>query len=99
MRILLINNGGGGIFQLLPGLDKSKALEPFIAARHSTCAEIWVQAANFEYLKADTTAELEKNLMKFIETDSDKPIVLEVFTSLENNKLAYDLYYNQLKKQ
>lgn len=99
MRILLINNGGGGIFQLLPGLDKSKALEPFIAARHSACAEIWVQAANFEYLKAENTAELEKNLMKFIETDSDKPIVLEVLTSPENNKLAYDLYYNQLKKQ
>jgi len=99
MRILLINNGGGGIFQLLPGLDKSKALEPFIAAQHSTCAKDWVQAADFEYLKAETAVELEKNLMKFIETDSDKGIVLEVFTSPENNKSAFNSYYNQLKKQ
>lgn len=98
LRILLINNGGGGIFHLLPGLDKSVALNPFIAAQHDATAEKWVAAAGFEYLKAGNETELQQALTKFVAAESLKPIVLEVFTSSENNKSVSDLYYQQLKK-
>lgn len=99
LRILLINNGGGGIFHLLPGLDKSEALEQYITAQHNTSAEAWVHAAGFHYQKAENAADLEKNLPAFIADNSDKAIVLEVFTTPEINKSAFKSYYHQLKKQ
>jgi len=98
LRILLINNGGGGIFHLLPGLDKSNALNPFIAAQHDSSAEKWVFAAGFEYLKASNETELHQALPVFVASESSKPIVLEVFTSSEVNKSVSNLYYQQLKK-
>jgi len=97
-RIILINNGGGGIFQLLPGLDKSEALSPFIAANHHESAENWVSAAGFSYLKADNETELKKNLAEFVSPSYGKSIVLEVFTNADTNKSASDLYYKKLKK-
>ncbi|MDD4920891.1 MAG: 2-succinyl-5-enolpyruvyl-6-hydroxy-3-cyclohexene-1-carboxylic-acid synthase [Bacteroidales bacterium] len=99
LRILLINNGGGGIFNLLPGLDKSEALGPYIAAQHNSSAEGWVHAAGFGYLKAENTSQLEKSLSEFVVAKSDRAIVLEVFTSPNINKSAFNSYYHLLKKQ
>ncbi|MFA7044037.1 MAG: 2-succinyl-5-enolpyruvyl-6-hydroxy-3-cyclohexene-1-carboxylic-acid synthase [Bacteroidales bacterium] len=99
LRILLINNGGGGIFNLLPGLDKSEALESFIAARHHTGAEGWVKAAGFKYLKAENRTDLVNALAEFVVPNSDQAMVLEVFTDAETNKAAFTSYYHQLKKQ
>jgi len=98
LRILLINNGGGGIFHLLPGLDQSDALNPFIAAQHDSSSEKWVAAAGFEYLSASTEAELQQALSDFVALESSKPMVLEVFTSAEINKSVSYLYNKQLKK-
>jgi len=98
LRIILINNGGGGIFQLLPGLDKSEALEPFVAARHNSSAEKWVEAAGFHYLKAENETDLKKQLPEFVTAQSEKVIVLEVFTSTEINQATFKLYNQQLKK-
>jgi len=99
LRILLINNGGGGIFHLLPGLDKSNALNPFIAAQHDSSAEKWVFAAGFEYLKASNETELHEALSVFVASESSKPIVMEVFTSSEVNKSVSNFYYQQLKNK
>jgi len=99
LRILLINNGGGGIFHLLPGLEKSDALDKFISANHTNSAEKWVNAAGITYLKASNSLELEKALSEFIGKDSDYPIVLEVITSTEINKSTYKEYYHSLKIQ
>lgn len=99
LRILLINNGGGGIFHLLPGLNESEALEPYIAAQHHTSAEDWVHAAGFKYLKASNAADLENNLPEFVTAGSDQAIVMEIFTSPDINKSAFKSYHHQLKKQ
>jgi len=98
LRILVINNGGGGIFHLLPGLDKSESLDPFVAARHHSSAEKWVEAAGFHYLKAENEADLKKKLPEFVSEQSNKAMVLEVFTSTEINRTVFKSYYQQLKK-
>jgi len=98
LRILLINNGGGGIFHLLPGLEQSNALNPFIAAQHDFTAEKWIYAAGFDYLKASNETELHQTLPAFVASESLKPIVLELFTSVEVNKSVSNLYYQKLKK-
>ena len=42
LRILLLNNGKGGIFNMLPGLEQSAARDKFVAAAHETSAEAFV---------------------------------------------------------
>ena len=99
LRILLVNNGGGGIFHLLPDLDKAEALEEYVSAHHETTAEGWVQAAGLKYLKAETMETLHSALTLFTKPSNEKAMVLEVFTTPENNKSTSDNYYNKLKHQ
>lgn len=98
LRILLINNGGGGIFHLLPELDQSPALDAYVAARHKRSAEPWVKAAGLGYLRATNLEELEKNLSQWGSMESSTHMVLEVFTDTSANLSAHRTYYQQLKK-
>ena len=47
LRIMLVNNGGGEIFHLLPGLNKAESLDDHISYRHNTVAKEWAQAMFF----------------------------------------------------
>lgn len=85
LRIMVINNGGGGIFHQLEGLTLSNELEAFMAAKHHDSVEKWVEAAGLTYLKATTADELNDRLSRFLQTDTGTGMVLEVIT---NTKLA-----------
>ena len=98
LHILLINNGGGGIFNLLPGLEKAKSLN-FVSANHSYEAKGWVKAAGLDYLCADSYSSLDSVLNEFVRLDRGKGIVLEIFTTTENNRIASNKYYQLIKKQ
>lgn len=98
LRILLINNGGGGIFHLLPGLNQSESLENHVAAGHKTSAQKWALAAGLKYLSASNKNDLNNHLKEFTqETPLGCSILLEVFTDMETSKLAFQEYYHQLK--
>jgi 2-succinyl-5-enolpyruvyl-6-hydroxy-3-cyclohexene-1-carboxylate synthase len=98
LRILLINNRGGAIFHLLPGMNKSAALPQYIAAGHDSDARLWAEAAGLSYLSAKDPHELDLALPQFVSAEAGKPLVLEVFTEIELNKQASDSYYAQFKK-
>lgn len=98
LRILLTNNGGGSIFHLLPGMDKSPALPQYIGAGHSSNALMWAAAAGLSYLTARNIGELNLVLPEFVSAESDKPIIFEVFTHIEANKYASVTYQTQFKK-
>ncbi len=98
LRILLINNGGGGIFHQLEGLDLSPSLEAYVAANHNRSAEKWVESAGLIYLKATNLTELNEQLTVFMRSNSESGIVLEVMTTPENNKKAMQLYQNGIKQ-
>lgn len=98
LRILLINNRGGAIFHLLPGMSKSAALPRYIAAGHHSDARLWAEAAGLSYLCAKDSGELNRALSEFVSAEADRPLLLEVFTEIEFNKLVSDTYYAQFKK-
>ena len=89
LRILLLNNGCGAIFNQLPGLDKSAARNRFVAAEHHTSASGICQQNNVLYLSANNTAELEAGLEELFKTQSDRPILLEVFTSAQTDEKTF----------
>lgn len=97
LRILLNNNGGGGIFHTLPGLNRSEALDGFVAAAHTTEARTWAEQRGFLCLTARNTEELQQQLPLFMNHKGDRPVLLEVFTSMEENSKHIASYYQQLK--
>lgn len=91
-RVLLLNNGGGVIFQSLPGLKDSTAQQTLISAQHHTTACGICQQNNVAYLSAHDEEELENNMNRFVNNNFDRPVVFEVFTSPEQDEQAMNEY-------
>lgn len=85
LRILVNNNGCGGIFHNLPGLNQSGAIDGYIAASHNMSARAWAESTGFIYLSASNKTELEENMKLFLKEDSDTPILLEAFTPITSS--------------
>lgn len=91
-RVLLLNNGGGVIFQSLPGLKDSTAQQTLISAQHHTTAWGICQQNNVAYLSARDEIELENNMNRFVNDNFDRPVVFEVFTSQQQDEQAMNEY-------
>ena len=92
LSILLLNNGGGGIFHQLPGLELSPYRDSAIAAQHTTSAEGICQTHDIVYLSARNEKELYENLDKFFNSE-EGPVLLEVFTNAEEDAQVLKDYY------
>jgi len=97
LRILLINNGGGGIFHLLPVLNETPSLTQYVAATHNTEAKDWAIAAGFQYLSANDKDRLNESLIEFTSQSAERSILLEVQTDIEVSKYVFKQYYQGLK--
>ena len=94
-RILLLNNGKGGIFNMLPGLEQSPARNKFVAAEHHTSAEGICQQNHVVYLKATNMEEVQKGIDTLLFIVSDHPVLLEVFTDAAQDEQAFRIYYEK----
>lgn len=97
LRILLINNGGGGIFHLLPGLNQATSLKEYVSAEHNIQARNWALAAGLNYLSAESREELKKNLKAFTDTKTNQSVLLEISINMEISKKTFQEYYHKLK--
>ena len=95
VRIVIINNSGGGIFKIIPGPKKSTALKYF-ETPHCLTAEHLCVMFGFEYSTAHNLKSLKEEVVGFYDK-SDKPKVLEVFTPSDLNDLVLKEYINNLK--
>lgn len=89
MRIMLINNQRGAIFGMLPGLDRSPAHKPLIAAGHNATAEGICSQYGMEYYRATDTPSLEEGIRLLTSGVHDRPVVLEVLTDADTDAVAY----------
>lgn len=87
VRILLINNNGGGEFKINT-IHLQTDVSRFIAAdNHFKNAKAWVEDNGFIYYSAKTKEELNVLTDIFVRP-SDKPIIVEVFAEAENQRIA-----------
>lgn len=94
-KIILINNGGGGIFRILPGHQETKIFNTFFETSHCLTAEQLAKMYGFEYSIASDEASLSGSL-KAMYAQNDKPSILEVFTpTLQNDKILLQ-YFKEL---
>ena len=85
LRILLLNNGGGGIFSQLPGLEVSPARDKMVAAGHATHAEGCCSQHGVEYRAAYNSEDLYSGITWLVQSNSDRPLLLEVVTDIERD--------------
>jgi len=99
LRILLLNNGGGGIFRQLKGLEKSAARDVLVAAAHHTSAEGICRQNDVVYLSAHTLQQLQAAMPQLLIDDSPRPVLLEVFTDADTDALTLSTYLDSLSHQ
>lgn len=95
-RVLLLNNGKGGIFNMLPGLDQSPARDRLVAAEHQTSAEGICAQNAVAYRKAEHTIAMQEGINWLLQTDSETPLLLEVFTNAVVDAQEIKRYYASL---
>ena len=96
-RILLLNNGCGGIFNMLSGLEASPARDNIVAAEHHTSAEGICRQNDIVYLRADGPHDLHRAIDTLLYKESDRPVLLEVFTTADEDEQVLKDYYKSLK--
>lgn len=79
-RILLLNNGKGGIFDMLPGLEQSPARDKYVSAEHPAKAEGICQQNNVGYRRAENMEQMRQGIDWLLTTESEHPMLLEVLT-------------------
>lgn len=94
-KIIIINNGGGGIFRILPGHQENKTFHTFFETAHCLTAEHLAKMYNFDYKKASDHNSLNSELDAFFASDSR--VILEIFTPTRTNDLVLDQYFSSLK--
>ena len=77
LRILLLNNGGGAIFQQLKGLEQSPACPRLVAATHHATAEGICHQNDIYYQLVTQSADLPSALDLLLHADLSRPMVLE----------------------
>jgi 2-succinyl-5-enolpyruvyl-6-hydroxy-3-cyclohexene-1-carboxylate synthase len=98
LRIILINNAGGGIFKIIAGPDTSKQSNEYFVAQHHHTAEGICQAFNMHYSSVDTLEVLAEKMSDFYTYSTDnRPKLLEIFTPSELNPEALNDFFHQLK--
>ena len=91
-KIILINNGGGGIFRILPGHQETETFNVFFETSHCLTAEHLAKMYQLDYTTASDEATLKRGLSQLYK-QNEKPMILEVFTpTRENDKLLNDYF-------
>lgn len=94
-KIILLNNGGGGIFRILPGHEDTPVFNTFFETSHCLTAEHLAKMYGFEYSIASDEASLENSLDAFY-SQNEKPCILEIFTPTRENDRILLQYFKEL---
>ncbi|MRX41164.1 2-succinyl-5-enolpyruvyl-6-hydroxy-3-cyclohexene-1-carboxylic-acid synthase [Flavobacterium sp. LC2016-23] len=94
-KIILINNGGGGIFRILPGHEEKPVFNTYFETSHHLTAEHLAKMYQLNYFTATDEESLVKNIKSFY-VANDAPCILEVFTPTFENDVILKQYFKEL---
>ncbi len=99
LRILLLNNSGGGIFERFDGLRQSTARERLVMACHHTSAYGICQSYGICYRSATDSSTLAADIQWLTSEEDNGPRLLEMVTSSAMDQQAIILIENFIKNQ
>lgn len=95
-KVMVLNNGGGGIFRIIDGAKDETELERYFEAHHSHRAEQLAVRYGLRYVAVHNNEDLQKTLPAWLDDDSG-PSILEVFTPRHDNDRVLKQYFRKLK--
>jgi 2-succinyl-5-enolpyruvyl-6-hydroxy-3-cyclohexene-1-carboxylate synthase len=95
-RIIVINNGEGNIFRIIPGPSTTNAVDEFISTMHNKNCEHIAKHFGFSYFKVEDEESLLRTLDNFFKPET-KPKLLEIDTKDLQNADVLKNYYRFLK--
>ncbi len=93
VRILLCNNNGGMEFKFGNLYNKTDVGTYIAADNHFRNSEGWSKTNGFEYIRVTTKEEYLNAIKRFV-SPSTKPIILEIFTTPEDEREAGNIHSN-----
>jgi 2-succinyl-5-enolpyruvyl-6-hydroxy-3-cyclohexene-1-carboxylate synthase len=88
LRIVVLNNHGGGIFRLLDGPAGQPELEDYFETRQRNKAELTAKDTGLTYFYCHTMDELHKHLPSFFDLSGGAKL-LEIETDPQTNAEVY----------
>ena len=91
-KIIVINNGGGGIFRILPGAKNVDHFETYFETEHELSAESLCTMFGLNYSKATDLNELNQELEMFFNTSNSAQLLEIVTPSKVNDQVLNDYF-------
>ncbi|AKQ45231.1 2-succinyl-5-enolpyruvyl-6-hydroxy-3-cyclohexene-1-carboxylate synthase [Rufibacter radiotolerans] len=96
LRILVLNNHGGGIFRMIEGPRSQPELRPFFETEQMQTAQATAQEMGFNYVRVADAASLETLFPAFF-NPATGPQLLEVETVSAENFAAFESFRDQVR--
>ena len=96
LKVIVVNNSGGGIFRFIPGPGTTQHLEDVFESKHTANVAGIAQAHNVKYLRANNKQELLELLPEFLSTYTEAAI-LEIKTPDQASAEILRHYFKALR--
>lgn len=88
LRIIVLNNGGGGIFRMIDGPRGLTETDEYFVTRQTLSARSAAEDAGFTYLYVTNKERFVESLPQLL-ADNTRPVLLEVVTQQTDNEQAW----------
>ncbi|HLV50848.1 MAG TPA: 2-succinyl-5-enolpyruvyl-6-hydroxy-3-cyclohexene-1-carboxylic-acid synthase [Flavobacterium sp.] len=96
LKIIVINNGGGGIFRILPGHQENVVFNTYFETEHQLTAQYLATMYGLDYIAAKDEQQTTEALQK-IYAENEQPVILEIFTPTKENQNIQKEYFKSLE--
>ena len=96
LKIILVNNNGGGIFNMLPVYDGSDHFNKYFTTPQNITFEKIVKALNGKYYLPKSWSKFRKNFAEIINNESYS--VIEIKTNSQKSLVVRRKYWESLRK-
>jgi 2-succinyl-5-enolpyruvyl-6-hydroxy-3-cyclohexene-1-carboxylate synthase len=97
LRVIVLNNHGGSIFNMIDGPGDLPEKEEYFVTRQSLTAKNLAAEFGFDYLNPDSFTKLKGTLSDFYQFDG-KTKILEIDTTADLNKGIFEQFKKYIKK-
>ncbi|MGN0214770.1 MAG: 2-succinyl-5-enolpyruvyl-6-hydroxy-3-cyclohexene-1-carboxylic-acid synthase [Muribaculaceae bacterium] len=95
LKIIVLCNGGGGIFRFINTTATLPELEEYMEVKHSTPVADFARTFGFDYFAAENLLQLNEALPQFF--GNHKQAILAVYTDSTTDATVLNQYYNRNK--
>lgn len=96
LKIIVINNGGGSIFNIIPGPDNLEETEKFLEAKMTNTAKEIAIMHGWNYRSINNEKELQIGLKDFFKSEGKQ--IVEIFTDAKKSPETLKNYWKFISK-